>query len=58
MSLIIADKQKAMRPGRFRVFMRTFVVWQIIRFLIVNIKMTGMILKSHGGQNKELKDER
>lgn len=36
-----------MRPTRFTRFMRVFFPWQIIRFLIVNFRMTIMIMKSH-----------
>ena len=28
-------------------FLRTCVLWQIIRFIAINIKMTMLILKSH-----------
>lgn len=28
-------------------FLRKFVPWQIIRFIVINIKMTILILKSH-----------
>jgi len=28
-------------------FLRTCVLWQIIRFVVINIKMTRLILKSH-----------
>ena len=34
-------------PTKFTVFMRTCVIWQAIQFLIVNVKMTVLILKSH-----------
>lgn len=32
----------ATKPTRFTLFLRTFVPWQIVRFLIVNIKMMRM----------------
>jgi hypothetical protein len=32
--------------GRVK-FLRTFLPWQFIRFLVINIKMTLLILKSH-----------
>lgn len=32
--------------GRVK-FLRTFAPWQFIRFLVINIKMTLLILKSH-----------
>ncbi len=34
-------------PGSFTKFKRKCVLWQIIRFVIINIKMTRLILKSH-----------
>jgi hypothetical protein len=34
-------------PLGFVKFMRTCVLWQFIRFLSINIKMTKLILKSH-----------
>jgi len=34
-------------PSKFTVFRRTCVIWQAIQFLIVNAKMTVLILKSH-----------
>jgi len=34
-------------PTGFTIFMRTFLPWQIYRFIVINIKMLGMIRKSH-----------
>ncbi len=28
-------------------FLRTFLPWQFVRFLLINVKMTRMILRSH-----------
>ena len=36
-----------MIPLGFRKFLRTCVIWQLIRFIAINIKMTVLILKSH-----------
>jgi len=36
-----------MVPLGFRKFLRTCVIWQAIRFIAINIKMTLVILKSH-----------
>lgn len=36
-----------MRPTRRTLFWRTFVPWQLIRFVIINLKISAMILKSH-----------
>ncbi len=35
------------RATRRTLFWRTFVPWQLIRFVIINLRMTAMILKSH-----------
>ena len=37
----------ATKPTRFTLFLRTFLPWQIWRFLVINTKMVGMIRKSH-----------
>lgn len=37
----------AMRPTPLTKFMRVFVPWQLLRFIIINLRMTVMILKSH-----------
>ena len=36
-----------MIPGGLVKFMRTCVLWQFIRFLVINLRMTKLILKSH-----------
>jgi len=36
-----------MIPGRFARSMRTCVIWQAIRFAIINIKMIIVVGKSH-----------
>lgn len=36
-----------MRPTKGTLFWRTFVPWQLVRFLLINLRMTAMILKSH-----------
>lgn len=36
-----------MVPTGFIKFMRTCVIWQIIRFIIINIKMLVVVRKSH-----------
>lgn len=37
----------ASKPTKFTKFLRTCVIWQFIKFIIINIKMTLMLLKSH-----------
>ncbi len=36
-----------MIPGKFARFLRTCVIWQFIRFLIINVKMILVVQKSH-----------
>ncbi|MBD3791912.1 MAG: hypothetical protein IE918_07180 [Campylobacterales bacterium] len=36
-----------MVPTKFIRFMRTCVLWQIIRFIVINIKMLVVVSKSH-----------
>jgi len=36
-----------MRPNKRTVFLRSFLAWQIYRFLMINIKMLRMIMKGH-----------
>ncbi|MFP5228015.1 MAG: hypothetical protein ACLGXA_10325 [Acidobacteriota bacterium] len=33
----------ATRPTRFTLFLRTFLPWQIVRFVVINLKMMKMI---------------
>ena len=35
------------RPTGWTLFLRTFVPWQIWRFIRINLKMIGMIRSSH-----------
>jgi hypothetical protein len=41
------EEFKTMVPGGMVKFFRTCVIWQLIRFIAINIKMTIVILKSH-----------
>ncbi|WP_331774081.1 hypothetical protein [Sulfurospirillum sp. 1612] len=34
-------------PTKFTKFRRNCVLWQIVRFLVINFKMTVLLLKSH-----------
>ncbi|MEA1916908.1 MAG: hypothetical protein U9N42_05185 [Campylobacterota bacterium] len=36
-----------MIPGKFATSMRTCVIWQAIRFAIINLKMLVVVSKSH-----------
>lgn len=45
------DQQRhAMKPTRFALFWRTFFPYQVVRFVIINLRMLVMIGKSHGGR--------
>ena len=35
------------RPTRTTLFLRTFLPWQLWRFAAINLKMIGIILRSH-----------
>lgn len=37
----------AMIPGKMARFLRNCVIWQLIRFIIINIKMIIVVGKSH-----------
>jgi len=36
-----------MIPGKFARFMRTCKIWQLVRFMVINIKMLIVVSKSH-----------
>jgi len=38
---------QTMIPGKFAKFMRTCVLWQAIRFAVLNVKMIIVVQKSH-----------
>ena len=40
----------ATKPTRATIFLRTFLPWQIWRFISINLKMVSMIRRSHDGQ--------
>lgn len=40
----------AMKPSPFVLFMRRFFLYQLWRFLWINLRMTRMILLSHAGR--------
>ena len=41
----------ATKPTRTTVFFRTFLPWQMWRFLRINLKMITIIGRSHGSKN-------
>jgi hypothetical protein len=42
------DPLAFVRPTRRTLFWRTFLIWQLIRFVVINLRITVMIVKSHG----------
>jgi hypothetical protein len=50
MTAIDSSKVSAARPNRLTVYLRTFLPWQALRFILINLRMTVMIVKSHGGR--------
>ena len=34
-------------PGRMETMLRTNILWQLIRFAVINLKMLSMITKGH-----------
>ncbi len=38
----------APQPTRFTRFMRTCILWQLVRFAVINLKMMRIIAMSHG----------
>jgi len=41
------DNKLAIRPRPFTLYLRRSLLWQLWRFLVINLRMTIMILKSH-----------
>jgi hypothetical protein len=39
--------QYVMKPTRWTLFLRTFLPWQLWRFAAINVKMLGIIRRSH-----------
>lgn len=39
--------QLAIRPTRLTLYLRRCLPWQLWRFIVINLRMTVMILKSH-----------
>ncbi len=34
-------------PTRWTIFLRTFIPWQVVRFVVINLKMFRLIRRSH-----------
>ena len=41
------QSETTMMPGKFATAMRTNLIWQFIRFVIINLKMLVVVSKSH-----------
>ncbi|MGE5086391.1 MAG: hypothetical protein ACM3MG_08845 [Bacillota bacterium] len=48
MKIVESKKYPAPIPSKTTLFLRSFLPWQLLRFIIINLKMTVMIVKSHG----------
>ena len=44
-------------PSRVVQFFRNFFLWQLVRFIVINLKMLRMISKSHSKEWKESKKD-
>jgi hypothetical protein len=42
--MTIKEKNYYFRPNKGKIFLRSFVPWQIYRFIVINIKMMKMML--------------
>jgi len=40
----------ATRPTKWTIFLRTFLPWQMWRFVWINLKMLGIIRRGHQGR--------
>jgi len=40
-------KWLAIRPTPFTIYLRRSLAWQLVRFIVINLRMLAMILKSH-----------
>lgn len=49
------DITPVVHPTPFVLFLRTCILWQFFRFIVINIRMTFMILKSHDTKIKKVK---
>ena len=47
MSPRVADSVMAPVPTYWTIFLRTFIPWQMVRFVVINLKMLRLIWRSH-----------
>jgi hypothetical protein len=57
MSITEAKNYAAPRPTKTTLFLRSFLPWQLVRFVIINLKMSVMIIKSHGRAIEPIKNK-
>ena len=50
MNLTESKNALAPRPTGLTLYLRHSLPWQLLRFIFINIRMTSMILKSHGSK--------
>jgi hypothetical protein len=43
----VTEGSMAAMPTRRTIFLRTFVPWQMVRFVVINLKMFRLIWRSH-----------
>ena len=43
----VADASTAPVPTRWTVYVRTCIPWQMVRFVVINLKMLRLIRRSH-----------
>jgi hypothetical protein len=48
MAVTEAKSYLATKPTHWTLWCRSFLPWQFLRFIVINLRMTVMILKSHG----------
>lgn len=48
MAVAEASIYSAPRPTKMTLFLRSFLPWQFFRFIVIHLRMTVMISKSHG----------
>lgn len=48
MGIVDSKNSLAPRPTPWTLFLRSFLPWQFVRFMVINLRMTVMIVKSHG----------
>lgn len=41
------DAVMAPMPTRWTIFLRTFIPWQLVRFVVINLRMFRLIWRSH-----------